>query len=279
MEELEMTTTVCRMLVLSMVATIALAVDNRAQLAAQEYSRGRFRAEAAEALPPPERPETERPETERREVSTRRPQSVNAGRPYLGITFDPQYAGAVVASAVVPGGPADQAGIQPGDTIEAINDRRVSSYRDAAAIVDVLRPGEIVDIDYSRRVSGRTQAVLGGDPTQEARATNFSNEDLDGAYPERPAAFQIEDLPVRPAQERSLLDEPREERLPEPTDYREFPRSNRAQLSATPSEPGLYYNGAGADPRDSLERRRTTERRQPAERGFRGRPLLPWRRN
>ena len=132
-----MTTTVCRMLVLGMVATIALAVDNRAQLAAQESSSGRFRAEAAEALPPPERPATEHPETEHREASTRRPQSVNVGRPYLGITFDPQYADAAVASAVVPGGPADQAGIQPGDSIDAINDRRpVSSYRDAYAIVD-----------------------------------------------------------------------------------------------------------------------------------------------
>ncbi len=232
-----------------------------------------------ETLPPPARPETERPETERREASTRRPQSVNVGRPFLGITFDPQYADAAVARAVVPGGPADQAGIQPGDTIDAINDRRVSSYRDASAIVDVLRPGEIVDIDYSRRVSGRTQAVLGGGPTQDARTENSSNDDVDGDYPERPAAFQIEDRPERPTRERSLLDDPLEERLPEPTDYREFRRSNRAQLSATPFEPRCNYNGARVDRRDSSERQITNQRRRPAERGFRGRPLLPWRRD
>jgi hypothetical protein len=281
-----MTATVCRKLDLAIVATIALSLDSGAQLVAQESSRGRFSAEAAEALPPPERPETERPETERPpterpENSTRGQATVNAGRPYLGITFDPQYADAAVARSVVPGGPADQAGIQPGDTIDAINDQPVSSYRDAYAIVDALRPGEIVDIDFSRRVSGRTQAVLAGDATQEASAANYSDDDVDGAYPERPASLPMERRRVRelPMQERSLLDGAIEERLPEPGYYRELPRSNRAQLSAAPSNPRLNYNGASAPRRDSSERLIIIEQRRPAERGFRDRPLLRWRRN
>ncbi|HEX2476809.1 MAG TPA: PDZ domain-containing protein [Lacipirellulaceae bacterium] len=288
-----MITNICRMSALSIVASFGFTLNDQAQLMAQESSRGRFRAEATESLPPPERPETARPETARPE--TARPETSASGpalvnpnraranprRPYLGITFDPEYTDAAVARSVVPGGPADQAGIQPGDTIDAINDQTVSSYRDAYAIVQALRPGEIVDIDFSRRVSGRTQAVLGGGTTQAADAANDSEQDIDRAYPERPASFPMDDLPERerPIQERSLREDPVEERLPEPTHYREFPRSNRAQLSAAPSDPRLNFNGATADRRDSSERQDRVERRRPTERGLLGRPLLRWRRN
>jgi hypothetical protein len=292
LEEFAMTTTFCRMSALGIVATIAFTLDNRSQVLAQETPRRRFDAQAESRLPPPQRPDTERPETarpetERPETSASGPALVNPngapanpGRPYLGITFDPEFADAAVVHSVVPRGPADHAGIQPGDTIDAINDQTVSSYRDAYVIVDALRPREIIDIDFSRRVSGRTQAVLGGDPTQGTDAANDSGEDIDRAYPERPASFQSEELPVeeRPAQQRSLRENPVEERLPEPTYYREYPRSGRTQLSSAPSDPRLNYNGASDDRREPSERQVIIERRRPAERGFRGRPLLRWRR-
>jgi hypothetical protein len=270
---------------LGIAATIALALDNGTQLLAQESSRGRFRTEAAETLPPPARPETERPENEN---SASGPALVNPngaaanrGRPYLGITFDPDYTDAAVARSVVPGGPADQAGIQPGDNIEAINDEPISSYRDAFAIVQTLRPGEIIDIDFSRRFSGRTQAVLGGDATQEAGAADYSDEDVDGAYPERPASFPTEELPERerPRQPRSFREDLIDERLPDPTYFREFRRSSRAQLSSAPSDPRLNYNGASTDRREPSERQINIERRRPTERRLLGRPLLRWRRD
>jgi hypothetical protein len=287
----KMTTTICQMSALSIVATLAFTLDSRTQVLAQETPGRRFDAQAESTVPPPERPEIGRPENEfpnapRSETSASGPAlinpnrtSTNSGRPYLGITFDPEYADAAVVRSVVPGGPAEHAGIQPGDTIDAVNDESVSSYRDAYAIVDALRPGEIVDIDFSRRVSGRTQAVLGGDATRAANRVNTSDEGIDRAYPERPASFRTEELPVEesPVRQRSWRDNPVEERLPEPTDFREFSRSNRAQLSAAPSDPRLNYNGASADRRDSTDRQIIIERRRPAERGFRGRPLLPWR--
>jgi len=200
----------------------------------------------------------------------------NAGRPYLGITFDTQYTDAAVAHSVVPGGPADQAGIQAGDTIDAINDNSVASYRDAYAVVETLRPGEIVDIDFSRRVSGRTQAVLGRNTTDDASVENYAEEELERAYPERPASGAVEE---RLPQERSLRVRPAEEPLPEQDYYREFPRSNSTRFRDTASAPRMDYNGAGVARRNSQERQIIIERRRPAERGFRGRPLLPWRRN
>jgi hypothetical protein len=287
-----MSTTICRMLGLSIVATIAFTLDDQTQALAQEAPRRRFDGQAETRLPPPERPQTGRlepefPEVRRTETSAIGPALINpdgatanSGRPYLGITFDPEYADEAVVRSVVPRGPAEHAGIQPGDTIDAINDRTVSSYRDAYAIVDALRPGEIIDIDFSRRVSGRTQAVLGGDPTQAANPATTSEEDIDREYPERPASFQTEELPVqeRPVQQRSLRENPVEERLPEPTYYREYPRSSRTQLSSAPSDSSLNYNGASDDRREPSERQIIIERRRPAERGFRGRPLFPWRR-
>jgi hypothetical protein len=293
MEGQGMTTTICRTSALSIVATIAFTLHHRTDALAQETPRSRFDAQADSRLPPPERPETARPETARSETARSEASAsgpalvnpnratANSGRPYLGITFDPEHADAAIVRSVVPRGPAEHAGIQPGDTIDAINDQTVSSYRDAYTIVDALRPGEIIDIDFSRRVSGRTQAVLGGDPAQGTDPANDSGEDIHRAYPERPASFQSEELPVeeRPAQQRSLRENPVEERLPEPTYYREYPRSSRTQLSSAPSDPRLNYNGASEDSREPSERQEITERRRPAERGFRGRPLLRWRRN
>jgi hypothetical protein len=267
--------------VLSFAAAIAVCAGHQAQLFSQEFSQRRFGGARVERLPPPERPNaaTEGPEL----ISPRGSDaSARTGRPYLGITFDPNYPDAAVAQSVVPGGPAEQAGIQPGDTIQAINDYAVSSYRDAHEIVAALEPGEIIDIDYSRRISGRTQAVLGDGPTQGTDTTNDSGEDIDRAYPERPASFQSEELPVeerRPVQPRSLRENPVEERLPEPTYYRDYRRSSQTQLSSARSDPRLNYNGVSDDRSEPPERQIIIERRRPAERGFRGRRLLPWRRN
>lgn len=83
---------------------------------------------------------------------------------YLGVTFDPQVRNAVVARSVSAGSPADQAGVRAGDTIDSVNGRRVSSYQEVLDIVNRLRPGEVLDIDISRRISVRARAVLDGQP-------------------------------------------------------------------------------------------------------------------
>lgn len=57
--------------------------------------------------------------------------------------------GALVAS-VVSGGPADQAGVQPGDIIIKVNDEQVDSAERVPRLVAALRPGQVIALDLWR---------------------------------------------------------------------------------------------------------------------------------
>ena len=98
--------------------------------------------------------------------------------PYLGIqqasvdrttaeAYDlPVESGAVVV-AVVPGGPADAAGIEPGDIIVAIGDEPVESAEDVLAALRHHRVGDEVEIRVARsgeRDQLRVTATLGDLP-------------------------------------------------------------------------------------------------------------------
>lgn len=76
----------------------------------------------------------------------------------LGIESD---AGAFVAD-VVPGSGADDAGLQPGDVIVAIDDRQVADAPDVGEIIADLAPGDRVEIVIERDGERRTiEATLG----------------------------------------------------------------------------------------------------------------------
>jgi hypothetical protein len=97
------------------------------------------------------------------------------GPAYFGAKFRTGERGAVIGS-VQPGSPADQAGLQPGDDIEALQGKTVRSYQDAIDLIERMRPGEVVDIKYSRRMSLRTQAALASSPSEVSRSANYPPE-------------------------------------------------------------------------------------------------------
>jgi len=170
------------------------------------------------------------------------PPSGSAGA-YLGVTFDPRIGDAAVAQAVQPGSPAEQAGLRPGDTIEAINGRPIASNQDVLDIVRTMRAGDLLDIELSRRVRIRTQAALDSRQVPSGQAPQPTGENLPA-----PPTPQIEIEVERPSYDNTANDAARQ----------------------NPS-------GAAADGRRTNSNR--DDRQIDRGRGYRVRGLLPRRRN
>jgi PDZ domain len=286
---------------------------------AQEFNGAN--AEGELNLPPPVRPGDSAQVDAEQQLDSSAPQFDNAEQqfdntaqpldnaaPYLGITFDPAFPDSAVARFVAPDGPAAQAGIQPGDTIEAINDRPVSSYRDAYEIVEAMRPGEIIDIDFSRRMSGRTQAVIGRRPSDNLQTQgpflqgpflqgpslqgpSLQGPSLQGPSLQGPSlqgpSLQgpSEDLPTADyASEETTRAAP--SRAGGSMAYDRLPLTPRLESRSRrfPDYSQRAYGTQTYELREDirLEERRPEDRppnRVRADRGLRNRPLLRWRRN
>jgi putative serine protease PepD len=88
-------------------------------------------------------------------------------RPWLGLATAPAPArsGALVTQ-IVAGGPADQAALQQGDVITAINGQPIGRAADVAAVIDSQQVGTEVLLQIDR--GGQLQTVgvvLAGRPT------------------------------------------------------------------------------------------------------------------
>ena len=97
---------------------------------------------------------------------------------YVGVSLDPSVSGGAAISkspstaangcqqsAVVPGGPADKAGLKPGDLITAVNGKRVHSVDQFVGTVATYVPGDTVTLTVKR--DGQTKQVkvtLGAQP-------------------------------------------------------------------------------------------------------------------
>jgi S1-C subfamily serine protease len=91
-------------------------------------------------------------------------------RAYLGVRngTPPDRSGAIVDS-VVPGGPAEQGGLQPGDKITDIDGKKISSSEDVSAAVTSRKPGEQAKVTVERGGNRRTLTVdLGTRPDTPA---------------------------------------------------------------------------------------------------------------
>jgi putative serine protease PepD len=86
---------------------------------------------------------------------------------YLGVaTSDASHSGAVVES-VVPGGPAEKAGIAQGDVIRSIDGTAVSSADDVTGAISGHSPGDKITVGITRNGKSQTFTVtLGQQPSQ-----------------------------------------------------------------------------------------------------------------
>jgi hypothetical protein len=99
---------------------------------------------------------------------------------FLGVLFDAQNPNAAIVIAVTAGSPAEQAGLQRGDIIVALNGQEVRSYRDAIGVINSMRPGDRLGIEFSRRVDDQTQAILAGKPGPGARSATLPQREVRG---------------------------------------------------------------------------------------------------
>jgi hypothetical protein len=98
-----------------------------------------------------------------RERSDRRP--IQASAAYLGVVFDPQARDAAVVRSVNPGSPAQEAGLQSGDIILALNGQEVRSYPEVITLVRQMRPGDELAIVIERaRAENEVVAILDAAP-------------------------------------------------------------------------------------------------------------------
>lgn len=129
----------------------------------------RFRGPASKA-PEAELPVLNPPQTRLTDKSV---EAANRPGPaYLGVTFGSETRNAVVRT-VAPGSPADQAGLQPQDVIETLQGITISSPQDVLDIVAKMRPGTMLEIGVSRRMSLRAQAALSSLPSATARSVGY----------------------------------------------------------------------------------------------------------
>ena len=90
-----------------------------------------------------------------------------ASHPWLGVQLRATPGNGVVVARVVPGGPADKAGLQ-GDAIVALDGRRISTTAQLADAVAHLRPGDTVRLDTVRDGAHRTVSVKLGNAPQSS---------------------------------------------------------------------------------------------------------------
>ncbi len=76
--------------------------------------------------------------------------AVNASTPWLGLQMESLPVGRVLVASVVPGSPADRAGVGAGDLILGINGNAVSSPGDVDSTLAGLRKGDRVKLQIGR---------------------------------------------------------------------------------------------------------------------------------
>src|SRR5688572_15842876 len=76
---------------------------------------------------------------------------------FLGVDFGREPDGPLIVESVLVGSNAAEAGIQPGDVIVAVGERRLDNRRDLVSLIEATAPGDVVPITISR--SGREVQV------------------------------------------------------------------------------------------------------------------------
>ncbi len=93
----------------------------------------------------------------------------------LAKSFGLQAANGALISQVTPGGPADKAGLQPGDIVQSVNGENVKASSDLPVLVGMMPPGTQLTLGIWRNGKREeVQVTLGSSNTSSADAGNQS---------------------------------------------------------------------------------------------------------
>jgi membrane-associated protease RseP (regulator of RpoE activity) len=107
----------------------------------------------------------------------------------LGVSLHEGNGPGVGVSTVVPNGPAQMAGVEPGDRILAINGQQVQSYRDLIRILNRTLPGSQLRLQLSRR------GLVGELAVRAGNSATFHSQSFAARQPVVPNSFQSQPMP------------------------------------------------------------------------------------
>ena len=114
----------------------------------------------------------------------------------LAKSFGLQAANGALISQVTPGGPADKAGLQPGDIVQSVNGENVKASSDLPVLVGMMPPGTQLTLGIWRNGKREeVQVTLGSSNTGSADAGNQSgsgtNADNGSGFTSEPTGLQL----------------------------------------------------------------------------------------
>ena len=114
----------------------------------------------------------------------------------LAKSFGLQAANGALISQVTPGGPADKAGLQPGDIVQSVNGENVKASSDLPVLVGMMPPGTQLTLGIWRNGKREeVQVTLGSSNTGSTDAGNQSgsgtNADNGSGFTSEPTGLQL----------------------------------------------------------------------------------------
>ncbi|UAK76055.1 DegQ family serine endoprotease [Eikenella corrodens] len=114
----------------------------------------------------------------------------------LAKSFGLQAANGALISQVTPGGPADKAGLQPGDIVQSVNGENVKASSDLPVLVGMMPPGTQLTLGIWRNGKREeVQVTLGSSNTGNADTGNQSgsgtNADNGSGFTSEPTGLQL----------------------------------------------------------------------------------------
>jgi serine protease Do len=102
--------------------------------------------------------------------------NINSSRTFLGVLSEKSDKGALIKS-VTKGSSAEKAGLKENDVITKVDDKKVATPEDLAAIIKAHKPGDEVTINYLRNGKKKDVKVALG-KSNDAMAFNFNVDSL-----------------------------------------------------------------------------------------------------